>query len=129
MFAHRVDGAVVIKFKRGHAAKHCVDKMNGRFLGGRKLTCEFWDGVTNYSERCGGRGSASCAWQGRVLIAGSNRLVPHCVTCHRDAPSSVAAQQDKEAEEEELKRLDAFGDWLEGGSDSDSDDLAVATEE
>ena len=50
VFPHRPEGAVVIKFKKGFAAKACVDKMNGRFLGGRKLKCEFWDGVTNYSE-------------------------------------------------------------------------------
>lgn len=50
VFPHRPEGAVVIKFKKGYAAKACVDKMHGRFLGGRQLTCEFWDGVTNFSE-------------------------------------------------------------------------------
>lgn len=42
------------------------------------------------------------------------------------AVTDPSASKDDAGDEE--ARLDAFGDWLEGGSDSDDDDLAVATE-
>jgi len=42
------------------------------------------------------------------------------------AVSDPSASKEDAGDEE--ARLDAFGDWLEGGSDSDDDDLAVATE-
>jgi hypothetical protein len=50
LFAKHVDGVVVIKFASSGSAAKCVDIMNGRFFGGRKLECRFWDG-TDYTHR------------------------------------------------------------------------------
>ena len=38
-----------IKFKQGEPAQECLKLMGGRFFGGRQLTAELWDGITNYN--------------------------------------------------------------------------------
>ena len=40
-----------IKFKQSEPAQECLKLMNGRFFGGRQLTAELWDGITNYNVR------------------------------------------------------------------------------
>ena len=117
VFDHREDGAVVIKLKRGYTAKLCVEKLNGRFFNKRKLSCVFWDGITNYAEKY--------EWfNPRVSPVNA-----HAVVCTRRPQAAQGKPQSTgAAEEEDEKRLDAFGDWLEGDSDSDDDDLAVVTE-
>lgn len=37
------------QFGTAYAASECVKVFDGRFFGGRKLSCHFWDGVTNYT--------------------------------------------------------------------------------
>eukprot|EP00752_Nemacystus_decipiens_P005959 g5381.t1 len=49
VFAKNNKGPVVIKFGTAYAASECVKVFDGRFFGGRKLSCHFWDGVTNYT--------------------------------------------------------------------------------
>ncbi|CAN0408461.1 unnamed protein product [Pylaiella littoralis] len=49
VFAKNNKGPVVIKFGTAYAASECVKVFEGRFFGGRKLSCHFWDGVTNYT--------------------------------------------------------------------------------
>lgn len=39
------------QFGTAYAASECVKVFDGRFFGGRKLSCHFWDGVTNYTVR------------------------------------------------------------------------------
>jgi HIV Tat-specific factor 1 len=48
LFEKHPDGVVSVKFGTHAAAQRCVGAMEGRFFGGRKLGCAFWDGVTNY---------------------------------------------------------------------------------
>ena len=43
------EGVVSIKFKQGEPAQECLKLMNKRFFGGRQLTAELWDGITNYN--------------------------------------------------------------------------------
>lgn len=45
---HNPDGVVILRYKSGDAVLSCVEKMNGRFYGKRKLSAEVWDGYTNY---------------------------------------------------------------------------------
>jgi HIV Tat-specific factor 1 len=49
VFSKNPRGVVVVKFATSYGAQECVKLMNGRFFGGRKIQCIFWDGVTNYS--------------------------------------------------------------------------------
>ncbi|CAM9179509.1 unnamed protein product, partial [Hapterophycus canaliculatus] len=49
VFSKNNKGPVVIKFGTAYAASECVKVFDGRFFGGRKLSCHFWDGVTNYT--------------------------------------------------------------------------------
>ncbi|CAN0249656.1 unnamed protein product, partial [Laminaria digitata] len=37
------------QFGTAYAASECIKAFDGRFFGGRKLSCHFWDGVTNYT--------------------------------------------------------------------------------
>ena len=37
-----------MRFKTAEAAAGCIEKMKGRFFGGRKLDAFMWDGITNY---------------------------------------------------------------------------------
>ena len=43
------EGVVSIKFKKDDAAQECLKLMDGRFFGGRQLSAELWDGITNYN--------------------------------------------------------------------------------
>jgi len=49
LFAGNPKGVVSVKFKGEAAAKTCVEKMNGRFFGGRQVVASLWDGFTNYN--------------------------------------------------------------------------------
>ena len=107
IFERHEEGPVAIKFKEAAHAEECNGLMNGRFFGGRKLSCDFWDG-TNYVVK---------VWPAALL----------CMLYARDVSSGW-----QETAEEEAKRLESFGDWLEasksdaemgsGQSASDSDD-------
>ena len=86
VFSKNPRGIVIIKFSTSFAAQECVRVMDGRFFGGNRLRCTFWDGVTNYSvpdmsSQAGVNGSA--------------------------ALNGTAVEAAEEA------RLDAFGDWLD----------------
>ena len=49
VFSGNPRGIVVVKFATAFAAQQCVEMMDGRFFGGRKLRCFFWDQVTDYT--------------------------------------------------------------------------------
>lgn len=87
VFSKHPDGVVVIKFKEAFAAHDCVEHIHGRWFGGRRLECDFWDG-SNYEVDVG----------------------------KADTSQKV---------EEEKKRLDEFGKWLEEASSDSEDDVAV----
>lgn len=48
-FSSNPRGIVVVKFSTSYAAQECIRVMNGRYFGGQRLKCYFWDGVSNYS--------------------------------------------------------------------------------
>ncbi|KAK9803813.1 hypothetical protein WJX73_002579 [Symbiochloris irregularis] len=48
VFTYNPNGAMSVRFKTPDAATACVQKMQGRFFGGRQLEAFMWDGVTNY---------------------------------------------------------------------------------
>lgn len=48
VFSKHSDGPIVIRFKSAGAAVEAISLFNGRFFGGRKITCEFWDGQTDF---------------------------------------------------------------------------------
>ena len=49
VFSSNPRGVVIVKFSTSFAAQECIKLMNGRYFGGKKILCFFWDGVTNYS--------------------------------------------------------------------------------
>lgn len=49
LFSKHDAGIAIVKFGTSYAAQECVNLMNGRFFGGRRLKSYFWDGVTNYT--------------------------------------------------------------------------------
>ncbi len=44
------EGVVTIKFRDEDAAAECVERMQGRFFGGRQLSASLWDGFTQYGK-------------------------------------------------------------------------------
>lgn len=42
-------GVVTIKFRTSFAAQECVALMDGRFFGGRKIRCYYWDQTTDFT--------------------------------------------------------------------------------
>lgn len=42
-------GAIRLQFGTAYAAGEAVKTFDGRFFGGRKLSCQYWDGVTDYT--------------------------------------------------------------------------------
>lgn len=49
VFAGNPKGIVSVKFKTEEGAQACLNKMNGRFFGGRQVVAKLWDGFTNYN--------------------------------------------------------------------------------
>ena len=49
LFSKHEKGIIVVKFTTSFSSQECVNLMNGRFFGGRKIKSYFWDGVTNYN--------------------------------------------------------------------------------
>jgi HIV Tat-specific factor 1 len=49
VFTKNPKGVIVVKLTTSFAAQECIRLMNGRFFGGKKIKCYFWDGATNYS--------------------------------------------------------------------------------
>jgi HIV Tat-specific factor 1 len=41
-------GAVCVKFREAAGAEKCIEALNGRWFGQKRIICEFFDGVTNY---------------------------------------------------------------------------------
>ena len=42
------EAPIVVRFKSSGAATAAISVFNGRWFGGRRITCEFWDGQTDY---------------------------------------------------------------------------------
>eukprot|EP01041_Mallomonas_annulata_P011697 gene11697-24497_t len=49
VFSRNPRGVVIVKFKTTFASQECIRVMDGRFFGGRRLRCYYWDGSTNFS--------------------------------------------------------------------------------
>ena len=49
VFSRNPRGVVIVKFSTSYASQECVKLMDGRFFGGKKLRCYFWDGATDYT--------------------------------------------------------------------------------
>jgi hypothetical protein len=57
VFAGHAECPIMVRFKSAGAAAEALSVFNGRFFGGRRIVCEYWDGKTDY--RCGaGAGAA-----------------------------------------------------------------------
>ena len=48
VYSHNPQGVISVRFKTAEPAAACIQKMKGRFFGGRQLDAFMWDGVTNY---------------------------------------------------------------------------------
>ena len=48
IFSNNPQGAISVRFKLPEPAQQCVQKMKGRFFGGRQVDAFMWDGITNY---------------------------------------------------------------------------------
>ena len=49
VFSKNPKGVVIVKFTTSYASQQCVKLMDGRFFGGKKLRCFFWDGATDFT--------------------------------------------------------------------------------
>eukprot|EP01112_Ceratiomyxa_fruticulosa_P011829 TRINITY_DN3248_c0_g1_i1.p1 TRINITY_DN3248_c0_g1~~TRINITY_DN3248_c0_g1_i1.p1 ORF type:complete len:380 (+),score=104.06 TRINITY_DN3248_c0_g1_i1:238-1377(+) len=48
IFEFNPDGVMVIKFEEHSGAEKAVEKLNGRFFGGKRLEVDYYDGLTDY---------------------------------------------------------------------------------
>jgi len=48
IFQRNPEGVVAVKFKDHESATKCLQKMNGRWFGGKQLIVQYYDGWTNY---------------------------------------------------------------------------------
>jgi HIV Tat-specific factor 1 len=48
IFERNPEGVVAVKFSEQWAAEKCIQVMNGRFFGGKKIEVDFYDGWTDY---------------------------------------------------------------------------------
>ena len=53
LFSRSERGVVVVKFRTGYAAEDCIKLMDGRYFGGARMRCYYWDGVTNFDAGAG----------------------------------------------------------------------------
>jgi hypothetical protein len=50
VFSAHPEGVVMVRFKSAGAAAEALSVFNGRYFGGQLVTCEFWDGATDYGK-------------------------------------------------------------------------------
>ena len=50
VYEHSEEGVLIVKFKTAEGAERCVERMKGRWFGGRQLQVEWFDG-TDYSKK------------------------------------------------------------------------------
>ena len=50
MYHLHPEGVVTIKYRDEDAAAQCVERMQGRFFGGRQLSASLWDGFTQFGK-------------------------------------------------------------------------------
>lgn len=48
IFAWNPEGVVSVRFMTVEGATACIDALNGRAFGGRRVVAGLWDGVTNF---------------------------------------------------------------------------------
>lgn len=131
VFSQNVRGVVVVKFATSYAAQECIQLMNGRFFGGNKIRCFFWDGATNYTVTSRSLGMNSAAKRAKAAAAEVGRVGAGLATVGEedDVSESVIALADEEDEEViERNRLDEFGDWLEKEQDDLPEEFRLRTE-
>lgn len=51
VFERNPEGVIAVKFATGSAAEKCVAQFNGRLFDGVHITCEYYDGFTDYTTR------------------------------------------------------------------------------
>ncbi|KAJ5950353.1 Nuclear mRNA splicing factor-associated protein [Penicillium vulpinum] len=84
------DGVVTVRFAASADARRCVHTMNGRFFGGKAVVAYIWDGEEKFK-----------------------KYHPR-----RDAGGGMEDPLD--SDDDENKRLERFGDWLESGANPDN---------
>ena len=109
LFSKNPKGVIIVKFKTAFSAQACISAMDGSDLMGKKIRSYFWDGVTNFS-------ASTCS------ITKSSKDV---VTNEGTDECKVDVVID---EEEEEKRLEDFGNWLEENEDDLPEELRLRTE-
>ncbi len=140
LFSQNVRGIVVVKFSTSYAAQECVKLMNGRFFGGRKIRCFFWDGETNYTvtssslrkaghgHGLGGRKKESD--ERKESGSGSGNGKGGEEQADAGQPNLQEEEDDDEDDEDrvESSRLDEFGDWLEQEQEELPEEFRLRTE-
>ncbi|PWN26821.1 hypothetical protein BDZ90DRAFT_232919 [Jaminaea rosea] len=93
LYDEEPEGVVTVKFKRVEDARECVKRMDGRFFAQRRLEAFLAEG-NKVRFRRSGRGGASDAEDDDEVEDGEGK-----------------------GKDDEGKRRDGFGDWLEAGGD------------
>ena len=104
-------GAVAVRFKDPDSAERCAAMMNERQFGAQKVACELYDGVTDYRSKAaiaraqGGGGGGADAGDGAAAASAEDGDL----------------EGGRETLEQQEKKLEEFGDWLEDGSSTDEE--------
>lgn len=91
---------IIIKYATAYAAEQCVKLMNGRFFAGRKLVSFYWDGTTDYTKAIYVDRKEVDASKKGAEVGGAEA-------------GGGATEAVVNEEEDEEKRLDEFGDYLD----------------
>ena len=101
-------GAVAVRFKAVDDAERCVGMMSDRQFGQGTVKCEVYDGVTDYRALAVQQAAAGAGGGGNGGGGGAAGV---------DLGAAAGGAADgRESLEEQEKKLDEFGDWLEAGS-------------
>jgi len=127
VFSQNIRGVVVVKFATSYAAQECIQMMNGRFFGGRKIRCFFWDGATNYTVTSRSLGMHSVTKRSTSITEMTSKTQED--NEEGVVPTVTGEEEDEEDEEViERNRLDEFGDWLEKEQDDLPEEFRLRTE-
>eukprot|EP00475_Leptophrys_vorax_P036079 TRINITY_DN60314_c0_g4_i1.p2 TRINITY_DN60314_c0_g4~~TRINITY_DN60314_c0_g4_i1.p2 ORF type:complete len:373 (-),score=123.00 TRINITY_DN60314_c0_g4_i1:1425-2543(-) len=50
IFRDHLEGVIAVKFKESVGADRCVEALNGKWFGGKRISVEYFDGVTNFKK-------------------------------------------------------------------------------
>lgn len=132
IFDRHPDGVASVAFKEAEESDSCVNALNGRWFGGRKLVVEHWDGVTDYQieETSREREERLKGWDNFLLTnesknseGASNKNAANAVQSTKESPDDTVSTNNQDSNNDQAAHREAD----DTGDDAKSTDSSIGS--